>query len=104
MGFWDRIDTLSLQDFRPGIRSRAELGEKLVMALMEIGSGKEDTGHQHPFDQCGVVIEGRIEMFVAEDRRVLGPLETYFIPAGVFHGWKTFEVAARILDVSSKQV
>jgi quercetin dioxygenase-like cupin family protein len=75
----------------------------MVMALMEIGPGKEDTGHRHPFEQCGVVIEGRIEMFVAEDRRMLGPLETYFIPAGEPHGWKTFEMAARILDVSSKQ-
>ncbi len=103
MGFWDRIDTLSLQDFRPGIRSRAEFGEKLVMAVMEIGPGKEDPGHRHPFEQCGVVIEGRIEMFVAEDRRVLQPMETYFIPAGAFHGWKTFDVPARILDVSSKQ-
>jgi quercetin dioxygenase-like cupin family protein len=104
MGFWDRVDGLSLQDFRPGIRSRAELGERLVMALMEISPGKEDAGHQHPFEQCGLVIEGRIEMFVAEERRVLGPMETYFIPAGAFHGWKTFDAAARILDVSSKQV
>jgi quercetin dioxygenase-like cupin family protein len=103
MGFWDRIDSLSLEDFRPGMCSRAELGEKLVMALMEIGPGKEDPGHQHPFEQCGAVIEGRIEMFVAEDRRVLGPLETYFIPAGVCHGWKTFDVPARILGVSSRQ-
>jgi len=103
MGFWDRIDTLSLLDFRPGVRSRAQVGENLVMALMEIGPGKEDTGHQHPFEQCGVVIGGRIEMFVAEERRVLGPLETYFVPAGVFHGWKTSGVPARILDVSSKQ-
>ena len=103
MGFWGRLDRLSLEVFRPGIRSRAELGQNLVMALMEIGPGKEDSGHQHPFEQCGVVIEGRIEMFVAEDRRVLGPLESYFIPAGVIHGWKTFDVPARILDVSSKQ-
>jgi quercetin dioxygenase-like cupin family protein len=102
MGFWDRIDRLSLEDFRPGIRSRAELGEKLVMALMEIEPGKEDPGHQHPFEQCGVVIEGRIEMFVAEDRRVLDPLETYFIPAEVSHGWRTFDVPARILDVSTR--
>jgi hypothetical protein len=30
-------------------------------------------------------------------------LESYFLPAGVIHGWKTFDVPARILDVSSKQ-
>ena len=73
-------------------------------AFVEIGPGKEDPGHRHPFEQCGVVIEGRIEMFVAEDRRVLQPMETYFIPAGAFHGWKTFDVPARILDVSSKPI
>ncbi len=43
------------------------------MALIEIGPGKEDTGHQHPFEQCGVVTEGEIEMFVGDDRQVSSP-------------------------------
>jgi hypothetical protein len=29
-------------------------------------------------------------------------MDTYFIPAGVIHGWKTFDVPARILNVSAK--
>jgi hypothetical protein len=36
------------------------------------------------------------------DRLSLG--ETYFIPAGISHGWKTFDVPARIFDVSSRQI
>ncbi|PJC72073.1 MAG: cupin domain-containing protein, partial [Syntrophobacterales bacterium CG_4_8_14_3_um_filter_58_8] len=69
---------------------------------MEIGPGKEDAGHRHPFEQCGVVVAGKIEMFIGNERRVLEAMETYFIPAGVIHGWKTFEMPARILDVSAK--
>jgi quercetin dioxygenase-like cupin family protein len=104
MSFWDNVNSLSLQDFRPGIRSKAEIGERLIMALIEIEPGKEDTGHQHPFEQCGIVTEGEIEMFVGDHRQVLKPMDAYFIPAGALHGWKTFNSAVKILDVSVKQV
>ena len=100
--FWSSSNGIDLQEFRPGIMSTADLGDQLVMACMEIDPEKEDTGHQHPFEQCGVVVEGKIEMFIGDVRWILEAMDTYFIPAGVFHGWKTFDVPARILDVSAK--
>jgi len=42
-------------------------------------------------------------MFVGEDRRILSANESYFIPSGEKHGWKTFDKSARILDVSLKE-
>jgi quercetin dioxygenase-like cupin family protein len=102
MAFWN-IDTLKLKVFRPGILSKAEIGENLIMVCMQIDQEKEDTGHQHPFDQCGIVIDGQIEMFVGEERRLLNTNECYFIPAGERHGWKTFEKSVKILDISLKQ-
>ena len=102
MAFWNLAD-LQMEQFRPGIMSKAELGADLIMVCMEIGPNMEDTGHEHPFDQCGIVLEGRIEMFVEEDRRTLNPNDCYFIPSGQRHGWKTFDTPAKILDVSVKQ-
>ena len=102
MAFWN-LSSIELAEFRPGILSKAEIGADLIMACMEIGPGKEDPGHEHPFDQGGVILEGQIEMFVGEERKTLGPNEAYFIPSGVRHGWKTFEQPARILDISAKQ-
>jgi mannose-6-phosphate isomerase-like protein (cupin superfamily) len=102
MAFWN-LGTLQLEEFRPGIMSKAELGKNLIMACMQIGPGKEDAGHEHSFDQCGIVLEGRIEMFVGQERKILGANECYFIPSGVRHGWKTFDTPAKILDVSLKQ-
>jgi unsaturated pyranuronate lyase len=101
MPFWNLQD-LDLEEFRPGIMSRAEIGENLIMVCMEIGPEQEDTGHEHPFDQCGLVLEGRIEMFIGEERRLLNPNETYFIPSGVNHGWKTLDEPVKLLDVSIK--
>ena len=101
MGIWN-LATLQLEEFRPGIMSKAEIGENLVMVCMEIGPGKEDAGHEHPFDQCGVVLDGQIEMLIGNERNTLGPNESYFIPAGVPHGWRTLDKPARLLDVCGK--
>ena len=102
MAFWN-LEKEDLAEFRPGIMSKVEIGDDLIMACMEIGPGKEDTGHKHPFDQCGIVLEGQIEMFVGEERKLLNSNETYFIPSGEQHGWKTFSKAVKILDISLKQ-
>ena len=102
MAFWN-LNSLELEAFRPGINSRAKLGEQLIMAYMEIAAGEEDSGHLHPYDQCGVVMAGRIEMFIGSERKLLSPSQTYFIPAGEPHGWKTFDEPATLLDISSRQ-
>ena len=102
MSFWD-LTTLKLEEFRPGIWSKMESGANLTMAFMEISANKEGVVHDHPFDQCGIVIEGEIEMSVGEERKWLKPMETYFIPAGISHNWKTSTSAAKILDVIAKQ-
>ena len=103
MAFWN-VNTLQLQEFRPGITSKAEIGNNLIMVCMEIAAGKEDTGHEHTFDQCGLVIEGVIEMFVGEERKTLAAHESYFIPAGLRHGWKTLDFPAKLLDICSSKV
>ena len=102
MGFWD-LKTIKLDEFRPGIRSKVESGEDLTMALMEIAPDKEGVAHDHPFDQCGIVIEGEIEMSIGEEKKFLRSMETYFIPASAKHNWKTYSLSAKILDVAVKQ-
>jgi quercetin dioxygenase-like cupin family protein len=102
MGFRD-LKTIKLDEFRPGILSKVESGKDLTMAFMEIAPNREGTAHDHPFDQCGIVIEGEIEMSVAEDKKLLKPMETYFIPAGTKHNWKTLSLPSKILDIVVKQ-
>ena len=102
MAFWN-LGTLELEEFRSGIMSKAEIGHNLIMVCMEIGAGKEDTGHKHPFDQCGIVIEGQIEMYIGEERKLLNSNESYFIRSGEQHGWKTFDKPVKLLDISLKQ-
>lgn len=102
MTFWN-LNTLPLEKFRPGIVSKAEIGNNLIMVVMEIAPEKEDTGHSHNYDQCGIILDGKIEMYVGEERRILTSNESYFIPSGVQHGWKTFDKKVKLLDISLKE-
>lgn len=102
MKFWD-LKSVKLDEFRPGIWSKIEAGTNLTMAFMKIEAGNEGAAHEHPFDQCGVVIEGEIEMSIGDEKKLLRPLETYFIPAGTCHSWKTLALSAKILDIVPKQ-
>ena len=102
MTFWNS-GNLQLKEFRPGILSKAEIGDNLIMVCMEIEAKKEDTGHKHNFDQCGIVLDSQIEMYVGEERKLLNPDESYFIPSGVQHGWKTFDRSVKLLDISLKE-
>ncbi len=102
MAFWN-LGSIKLEEFRPGIMSKAQIGDNLIMVYMQISQGKEDTGHEHSFDQCGIVLEGQIEMFVSQERQLLNANECYFIPSGERHGWKTFDKPATVLDISLNQ-
>jgi quercetin dioxygenase-like cupin family protein len=101
MTFWN-LKTLKLDQFRPGIFSKVESGSNLTMAFMEIAPGQQGTEHHHSFDQCGILVEGEIEMSIGEEKKLLGPMETYFIPAGIPHNWETTHSKAKILDVVLK--
>jgi quercetin dioxygenase-like cupin family protein len=49
------------------------------------------------------VLEGEIEMSIERDKKLMRSMETYFIPSGVKHNWKTMSSSAKILDVTAKQ-
>ena len=102
MTFWNTA-TLPLAEFRPGMMSLAEMGDHLTMVYLEIAPHMEDAGHEHPFDQCGIILEGEMEMSIGTERKMLGPGQAFFIPAGERHGWKTMDSPVKALDVTPKQ-
>ncbi len=101
MPFLD-FSVLDLKDFRPGIKSWAQIGEYLIMAVMTIDAGQEDPGHFHPFDQSGLVLEGNFYLTIGEEQQSLGPGQGYFIPAGIRHAWSVKAGPVKIVDISSK--
>ncbi len=101
MGFFDPNE-LELADFRPGVKSWAHLGDQLTLAVMSLEPGLSDPGHEHPFEQAGLVLAGRFELTIGPETRTLSAGQGYLVPAGVRHGWRVIAGPVTVLDVSAR--
>ncbi len=100
MGFID-LDAIDKKQLREGINSRIVSGEKIMMAFLYVDSHHSDPDDSHPHEQCGVIMEGEIEMTIGGEVRHLNQGDTYFIPGDISHSSKTFEKPCLSLDIFS---
>ncbi len=77
--------------------------EHLLMVRANMEPGREHPFHRHPTrEELIYVLEGRAEQWVGEQKRILGPGDTAFIPMGEVHGtWNPFDEKLVFLAILS---
>ncbi|MGQ0457708.1 MAG: cupin domain-containing protein [Hyphomicrobium sp.] len=69
----------------------AERRDKAVQILHEVYEPGGDTGGEmltHKGEEGGIVLEGRIELTVGADKRVLGPGDAYYFESAIPHRFR----------------
>lgn len=92
------LDTLPQREIVPGVRIRIVAGSQLMLSVVDLDDGSEVPTHQHAHEQAGLVLSGTIEMWIGDERRLLGPGDAYLIPGGTPHGARPVDGPARVLD------
>lgn len=85
----------------PGCRLRTPYGEHLMLSHIEMDEGAVIPLHNHPHEQGGIVLEGRMELTIGDEVRVLEKGEMYLIPPNTEHKAVAVGGAATVLDVFS---
>ena len=63
--------------------------ERLQVGIHNYEPGKEHDLHSHPtWEQFYYVISGKVRLEVGDEKRVVGPGGSAYIPAGVTHGFE----------------
>ena len=75
-------------------------GERLLFVEFRVPAGAGVPRHNHPHEQVGYVVSGRLAFAVGDDERVLGPGDAYVIPGDVPHHSRALEDAV-VIDVFS---
>ena len=57
--------------------------------------------HHHPHEQAGMLLEGKLELTIGEETRVVQPRSMFIIPANVPHRAVAIDGPAIVLDVFS---
>ena len=100
-GRFARLEERPAIEVSPGVVLRAVPGTDLLMSHVTIEDGCEAEAHTHDEEQMGLVLEGRCEFVLGDERRTLGPGDVYWAPPGVVHGARALDGRCLILDVFS---
>ena len=82
-----------------GVVARRVQGERLTLAVVELGANAIVPEHRHANEQCGLVIEGEVTFRIGDEERVLGSGGTWRIVGDAPHSVVTGPAGAVVVDV-----
>jgi quercetin dioxygenase-like cupin family protein len=96
MGFID-FETLDVKELVPGFKAVFVHSDNMTLAYWNVEQGAELPEHSHPHEQVTSVVDGRFELTVAGESRVLDSGSAAVIPSETPHGGKAL-TPCRIID------
>ncbi|MEP6972991.1 MAG: cupin domain-containing protein [Actinomycetota bacterium] len=70
---------------REGVRRRGFGTEQCLLVMNECTPGMDLRPHVHDFDQIAMIVSGRANYYVGEERNEMGPGSILLVPAGMDH-------------------
>jgi quercetin dioxygenase-like cupin family protein len=95
------IDSIPANEVVPGCRLRTPYGQNLMLSYLEMDDGAVVPLHDHPHEQGGMLLEGKLELTIGDETRVVEPGSMFLIPPNVPHKAVAIEGPAVVLDVFS---
>ena len=81
--------TLPGKEIMKGVTIKPLAGQHAMIMHAEWAPAVEVPTHSHPHEQLGLVIEGELDFWIADEKRTLRPGDMYTIPGGTAHGCRT---------------
>jgi quercetin dioxygenase-like cupin family protein len=82
-----------------GLVARTVDGERMTLAVIELGPDAVVPEHSHENEQLGVLASGSLRFRIGDEERELGPGSTWRIPAHVSHEVRTGPDGAVAVEV-----
>ena len=101
MSYFKQLEGRDSLELAPGARTQTFWGDNITLSFVTIDANSLVPRHTHPHEQAGLVIEGEMEMGIADEVKVLRPGDMYIIPGGVEHYAQCGDIPARVLDIFS---
>lgn len=101
MNYFCDVENREAKEVAPGVRIRTFWAEQMLLSVVDLDARAVVPPHSHPHEQAGTVLNGRLQMTIADETRWLEVGDTYLIPGGVEHMAAAGDDSVRVLDVFS---
>jgi quercetin dioxygenase-like cupin family protein len=85
-----------------GVRAWLLQGEKHQLVFFEMKTSARVPEHSHDYDQWGFMVQGKMELTVNGEKRIVESGDEYIIPAKAKHSAK-FLIKSRVIDFFSEK-
>jgi quercetin dioxygenase-like cupin family protein len=85
----------------PGCRLRTPYGRNIMLSYLEMDEGAIVPLHAHPHEQAGILLQGRLELTIGEETRMVEAGSLFIIPPDTPHRAAAVGGPAVVLDVFS---
>ena len=79
------IQSIPANEVVPGCRLRTPYGQHLMLSYLEMDEGAEIPLHDHPHEQGGILLQGKLELTIGDETRTVIPHSMFIIPPNVPH-------------------
>ena len=100
MSFYN-ISELKTQQPAEGVELRIITGAKMSMAFFRLQPGAVIPEHTHPHEQMGTVLQGAMEVTIADEKQIVTEGAAYHIPSDQPHSGRCLDKPAQVLEVFS---
>ena len=95
------IKSIESNEVAPGCRLRTPYGEHLMLSYLEMDEDAVIPLHHHPHEQGGMLLEGKLELTIGDEVRMVEAGAMFLIPPNVPHKAVAVGGPALVLDVFS---
>jgi quercetin dioxygenase-like cupin family protein len=95
----DVVDAPLFEVWGEAVRARRVQGERITLAVVELGPDAAVPEHHHEAEQMGIVITGQVQFTIDGETRALGPGGTWRILSNRPHGVTAGPDGAVVIDV-----
>lgn len=95
------ISSVKPLEVLPGCKMRTPYGENLMLSYLEMDEGAVVPLHHHPHEQGGMLLDGRLELTMGDEVRVVEAGAMFIIPPNTPHKAVAVDGPAVVLDVFS---
>lgn len=95
------INTVPQFEVLPGVRIRTPFGQHIMMSYLEMDAGAVVPTHQHPHEQAGMLLTGRMKLTIGDDERIVEAGAMFVIPPNTPHRAEAIGGPLLALDIFS---
>jgi unsaturated pyranuronate lyase len=97
--FFPTPDECARHNIFPGVNIRTCAAERMMLSFVDLAPNAVVAEHDHPHEQVGMVLRGRVTFFIGDEQKTLGPGDMFRIPGGTKHRVVALEEAVQVLDI-----